>query len=151
MISDSGSSPPGSLTEISTGAGDVWGLNSLGQIFQYNFAGPQWIQIAGSLHQITVGVNDVWGLDDAGNAYRYEGAAGFVMIVGGGFTQIVAGGNGVWGIVNPAVYPNTTILRLDPNVQTAVAVPGVLTQIASGYGAGVWGVNSADEVFTFVR
>jgi hypothetical protein len=109
------------------------------------------VQVAGSLQQIAVGVNDVWGLDKAGNAYRYQGSAGFVQTVGARFIQLVAGGNGVWGIVTTAVPPYTGILRLDPNVETAVAVPGVLTQIASGYGAGVWGVNSADQVFSFIR
>jgi hypothetical protein len=142
---------PGFLTQVSTGNGDVWGVNVNGQIFQYNFITATWVQIPGTLQQITVGVNDVWGLDAAGNAYRYEGSAGFVLSVAAQFHQIVAGGNGVWGIVTTAVPPYTSILRLDPNVETAVVVPGVLTQIAVGYGAGVWGVNSADAVFSFIH
>jgi len=140
---------PGFLASISTGGGDVWGINAAGQIFQFNFVTQQWVQIAGSLKQITVGVNDVWGLDSSGKAYRYEGAAGFVQTYGALFTQIVAGGNGVWGVV--VSYPNPDIVRLDPDLGTVVDVPGSLTQIAVGYGAGVWGVNSADAVYSFIH
>jgi hypothetical protein len=69
------------------------------------------------------------------NAYRYGGAAGFVPIYGAAFTQIAGGGNRVWGIVTS--YPEPSIIaRLDPNLEAAV-VPGVLTQIAVGYGARV--------------
>ncbi len=62
----------GSMTRISTGGGDVWGLNSAADIFQYNFQTQQWIQIGGTLQQIPVGVNDVWGLDGSGKACRYD-------------------------------------------------------------------------------
>ncbi|MGO4880999.1 MAG: tectonin domain-containing protein [Bryobacteraceae bacterium] len=142
---------PGSLAQISTGGGDVWGINSSGQIFQYNFQAQQFLQIPGSLQQIAVGVNDVWGLDASGKAYRYEGA-GFVLIDGAAFIQIATGENGVWGITTSIWNPSTTIIvRLDPNVETAVVVPGILTQIAVGDGAGVWGINGSDNVFSFVR
>jgi hypothetical protein len=141
---------PGYLTQISTGGGDVWGLNSAGQIFQYNFASQTWVQVAGTLQHITVGVNDVWGINSAGIAYRYEGSAGFVETsFGASFTQIVAGGNGVWGVV--VSYPNPDIVRLEPDLGIVVDVPGSLTQIAVGYGAGVWGVNSAGAVFSFIH
>jgi len=143
---------PGSLTSISTGGGDVWGINSSGQIFQYNFVNQTWVQIGGTLQQIAVGVNDVWGLDGLGRVYRYEGSAGFVLIDAAPFSQIVEGGDGVWGLT-PSIWVNgtNTIVRFDPNVEIAVAVPGSLTQIAVGYGAGVWGLTAGTEVYSFVR
>jgi Tectonin domain len=139
----------GTLTHISTGGGDVWGLNGEAQIFQFNFAKNNWVNIGGSLQQIAVGVNDVWGLDGSGKVYRFDRSAGFILIDGSQvFTQIAAGGNGAWGITT---NPNENIFRFDPNVQIEVSVPGVLTQISSGSGAGIWGVNSAHAVFSFVR
>jgi hypothetical protein len=141
---------PGYLTRISTGGGDVWGINANGLVFQYNFSSQTWVQIAGTLQQIAVGVNDVWGLDKFGYAYHYESLAGFAQMPGTAeYTQIVAGGDGVWGI-NPK-YTSGNIIRFDINVQVAIVVPGVLSQISSGSGAGVWGVNSAGQVFSFVR
>lgn len=138
----------GALTHVATGGGDVWGLNSSEGIFQFNFNTSAWTQIQGFLSQITVGANDVWGLDSTGKVYRYEGASGFVLIDGANvFTQVVAGGNGAWGINDNAA----NIVRFDPNVEGEIGVPGVLSQIAVGYGAGVWGVNSAKAVFSFVR
>ena len=93
----------------------------------------------------------MWGLDASGKAYRYEGA-GFVLIDGAAFIQIATGENGVWGITTSIWNPSTTIIvRLDPNVETAVVVPGILTQIAVGDGAGVWVFNGSDNVFSFVR
>lgn len=143
-------STPGFLTQISTGGGDVWGLNAAGAIYRYNFTSQTWVQVAGTLQHITVGVNDVWGINSAGTAYRYGGSAGFVETsFGASFTQIVAGGNGVWGVV--ISYPNPDIVRLDPDLGIVVDVPGSLAQIAVGYGAGVWGVNSAGAVFSFIH
>lgn len=138
----------GLLTHIATGGGDVWGLNGSADIFKFNFKTLAWTEIAGTLQQITVGANDVYGLDGAGKVYRYEGASGFVLIDGTNvFTQVVAGGNGAWGINTNAA----NIVRFDPNVEGEIGVPGILSQIAVGYGAGVWGVNSAESVFSFVR
>ncbi len=91
----------GSMTRISTGGGDFWGLDSNANIFEYDFQVQGWIQIGGSLRQIAVGVNDAWGLDGSGHAYRYDHSAGFVQVDGSAvFTQIAAGGNGVWAIMH---------------------------------------------------
>jgi len=141
---------PGYLTRISTGGSDVWGINAAGQVFRFDFYSQTWVQIAGTLQQIAVGSNAVWGLDKFGYAYYYEDSVGFVQMPGTQeYSQIVAGGDGVWGI-NPAYIPGL-ILRFDINVLTSPAVPGLLTQISSGTGAGVWGVNSAGQVFSFIR
>jgi hypothetical protein len=141
---------PGYLVRISAGGGDVWGVNAAGLVFRYDFYSQTWVQIAGSLQQIAVGSNAVWGLDKNGYAYYYENAGGFVQMPGTQtYTQIAAGGDGVWGI-NPT-YTSGNILRFDISVLTSPAVPGLLTQISSGTGAGVWGVNSAGQVFSFIR
>jgi hypothetical protein len=142
---------PGFLTHISTGGGDVWGINVNGQVFQYNFLTQKWVQTEGALAQIAVGVNDVWGLDIVGNVYRYEGSSFVQINANTNYTQmsqIAAGGNGVWGS-NALTH---SVVRYDPNVEVDVLLQGtILTQIASGYGAGVWGVNSAGQIFSFVR
>jgi hypothetical protein len=142
--------PP--LTHIATGGGDLWGLDEFAQIWHYSFQQQQWNQIPGSLQQITVGVNDVWGLDGSGNAYRYDPNSGqfaSVLTPGATQTQIAAGGNGVWAIYTFGV-PGL-IARFDSAIEAFYNEPGFLVQIAVGSGAGVWGVNSSNQVYVFVR
>jgi hypothetical protein len=131
----------GSLSVIATGGGVVWGLNSSAQIYCY-FHGSGFVQIAGSLQQIAVSGNDVWGLDGSGNLYRYDPTSWGFLTYDGGVTQVAAGGDGIW-IVGSAVVNYTEndffLYRI------------FMTQLAVGYGAGVLGVNSSNQVFTFVR
>jgi hypothetical protein len=143
--------PP--LTHIATGGGDLWGLDEFAQIWHYSFQQQQWNQIPGSLQQITVGVNDVWGLDGLGNVYRYDPSTGqFVSVftLGATQTQIAAGGNGVWAIYTFGGVPDL-IARFDPEIEAFYNEPGALAQIAVGHGGGVWGVNSSNQVYVFVR
>jgi hypothetical protein len=60
--------------------------------------------------------------------------------------EVAAGGDGVW-----AINTSNEIFRFDPSREEFVQVTGSLKNIAAGSGAGVFGVNSADQVFTFVR
>jgi hypothetical protein len=131
----------GSLSVIATGGGSLWGLNSSAQIYHY-YHGSGFGQIAGSLQQITVSGNDVWGLDGSGNIYRYDAPA--FVFYGGGYTQVAAGGDGVW-IIQPGIVLNYT------DDETFFYNPFSLTQLTVGYGAGVWGVDSSNRVYTFVR
>jgi virginiamycin B lyase len=140
------------LTHIATGGGDLWGLDEFAQIWHYSFQQLQWNQIPGSLQQITVGVNDVFGLDGNGNVYRFDASNGqFASVSLGGAmaTQIAAGGNGVWAIYTSG-QPDL-IARFDPNIEEFAQVSGALVQIAVGSGGGVWGVNSSNHVYVFVR
>ena len=147
----SGSTVP--FTRIATGGGDVWALDANAQI--WHFTG-QWTGIGGGYHgtlqQITVGVNDVWGLDGNGAIYRYDPYLGYFVpfqLPSTGFAQIAAGGDGVWGVGQNVTLYNG--FRLDSLAAEFVDVGSFWTQVAVGSGAGVWVINSSDEVFVWVR
>jgi hypothetical protein len=144
---------PGSLTVIATGAGAVWGLNGAAEIFVFDrdLFGPKFLQVPGSLQRITVGVNDVWGEDGGGGTYRYDGLTGqFVAYppACSKCTQFTAGGEGVWYFY---VSGSNFLYHLDGPRFTYVIGPLAAAQIAVGYGAGVWVLDSSNQVFAFVR
>ena len=141
----------GSLTVIATGAGAVWGLNSSAQIYYYDFSNPGFRQVPGSLQQIVVGVDEVWGLD--GNSFIYQYSQGrFVShgTYGEPNVQIAAGGSGVWVAVREFIE------RVDPffaglGELVDTNLPSHVKQIVVGHGAGVWAVDSSNQVYSFVR
>jgi len=136
-----------SYTQVATNGGDVWALNSAGDIFHLQLNDGETILIVnGTLSQIAVGVNDFWGTTSANQIFRYDPNTGQFVQVSGALTQIAAGGDGVWGIA-----PGSTIYRFDPGSASWIQVPGLLAYIAVGSGAGVWGVSSNNQVYTFVR
>jgi hypothetical protein len=132
----------GSLSVIATGGGSVWGLNSSAQIYAYSHGGG-FFQIAGSLQQIAVSVNDVWGQDGSGNIYRFNPKLHGFDLYFNGITQVATGGDGVWLVVLGGEYNYA-----EPEI---FAYNSSLTQLAVGYGAGVWGIGPFNQVFTFVR
>jgi len=137
-----------SLADVETGGGDVWGISSSGDVFHFDFATLAFVQVPGvtGTVQVAVGVNDTWAINSSSQIFRYDPSSGGFVQVGGALVQIAAGGNGVWG-----VSQFDQIFRFDPATGGFVQVNGLLTGIAVGYGSGVFGVNSSDEVFTFVR
>jgi len=151
--------PGASPTQISTGGGDVWAIDSNGDVYSYAFGAQKFVQVpgagAGTLSQITVGINDVWGFGFGGiqeyTVYRYDPNS-FAWIsygAGGGVgDQVVAGGDGVWVIDAPDSVYHMDSLGYATGFEQ---VPGALTSIAVGSGAGVWGVNSSHQLFVFVR
>jgi virginiamycin B lyase len=138
--------PGGRLSQVATGGGDVWGLNSSGQIFHFNFGSQSFGQVGGTLVEIAVGVNDVWGINGDNQVFRYDPSSGGFNMQGGIVGQIAAGGDGVW-----AINLTNEIFRFDPGSAEWVQVGGALSSIAVGSGAGVFGVNASDHVFTFLR
>jgi hypothetical protein len=55
---------PGFLTRISTGGGDVWGVNAAGQVFQYNFLlADIGCKLGALCNRSRWESNAVWGLD----------------------------------------------------------------------------------------
>ena len=136
----------GALTQVATGGGDVWGLNSAGAIFHFNFASQTFKSVSGTLTQISVGVNDVWGVNSSNNVFRYDPKTGLMNNVGGNTVQVSAGGDGVW-----IIDTSSQIWHFDSSSESFVKVPGNLKTLSSGFGAGVFGINSSDAVFTFVR
>jgi len=135
------------LTQVVTGGGDVWGINSAQQVFHFDFGTQSFGQVPGSLTQIAVGVNDVWGIIDSSNAiFRYDARTDNFNFVVAGAAQVAAGGDGVW-----AISVDDGINRFDSSPEIFVEVTGSLRSISVGSGAGVWGINSSNQVFTFVR
>jgi hypothetical protein len=137
----------GSLTVIATGGGAIWGLNSSAQIYDYDFGGQTFFRLGGSLQQIIVGVNEVYGIDGTNTLYQFQDGR-FVSrgTYDFGNLQIAAGGNGVWLAVGDIIarhYPEGDFgdFSLSYDVK----------QLAVGYGAGVWAVNSSNQIYTFVR
>jgi hypothetical protein len=96
--------------------------------------------------EIAVGVNDVWGVKTFNNVFRYNPVSRTFNSDGGNTAQVTAGGDGVW-IVDTSDH----IWRFDSSSASFIQVPGVLKGIAAGSGGGVFGINTADQVFTFVR
>jgi hypothetical protein len=160
----SGSTIP--FTHLAVGRSQVWGLDANAQIWQYRSYASGFIQITsggyyGTLQQIAVGVNDVWGLDGNGTVYRYEPISATFLTepnVGNLLTQITAGGDGVWAIVTSGNIPGL-VTDYDPNwpsdatfsIIPSFPDPPPATQIAVGSGAGVWVVNSSNQVYAWVR
>jgi hypothetical protein len=137
----------GSLTQVATGGGDLWGINGNDQIYYYNFYAQAFLQVTGTMQQISVGVNDVWGINEW-VLFRYDPNSFEWISFGGTVDQVAIGGDGVW-----IIAPPEAIYHYDSGGDTYSfdQVAGALKNIAVGSGAGVWGVNDSDEVFTFVR
>ncbi len=134
------------LTQVATGGGDVWGLSSSGQIFLYNFVSQKFTEVSGTLTQISVGVNEVWGVNSANDVFQYDPATRKFNKVDGDTVQVLAGGDGVWmnNTINGIVRYDSTSGEFGNNTS-------FLTSIAVGSGAGVFGIDSAGHVYTFVR
>jgi hypothetical protein len=136
--------------QVSTAAGAIWGLNNASQLLAYNFGTLQFQNTGqNGFTSFAADGNDVWvlsgGTGDIFAVGAFNGSYGASRI-NGTLAQLAAGSDGVWGIDS-----NQNIYRFDPAVGSFVIVPGSLTQIAVGTGAGVWGVDISGRVFTFVR
>jgi len=91
----------GTLMQISAGTTEVWGVDTSGNVYQYDKKTNAFKQEHGALGQIAVGQGkDVWGLNNAEDIYRYNFKTKEWDEVAGALAQIVAGGAGVWGINN---------------------------------------------------
>ncbi len=139
----------GLLVQVVTGGGDVWGINSAGSVFrldQTDFDAPVFVQVPGDLIQIAVGVNDVWGVDGSNRLFRYDFGSGAFKMLYSEVTQVAAGGDGVW-LLDTTDDPYTISSATGSNLPLS----GNLKSVSVGSGAGVFGINNSDEVYTFVR
>jgi hypothetical protein len=136
----------GFLSQVATGDGDVWGINSAGQIFHFNFARQSFASVPGTLTQIAVGVNDMWGVNSSHNVFRYDPTSGLVDSEGASTAKVSVGGDGVW-----IIDISNKMWRFDSGSESFINVTGELNSISVGSGAGVFGINAAGNVFTFVR
>jgi hypothetical protein len=91
-------------------------------------------------------VNDVWGTNSSGQVFRYDPATGVFNEVVGNCAAIAAGGDGIW-----CISGSDSIWFFYSSSEAFVQVSGALLSIAVGSGAGVFGINDSDQVFTFVR
>jgi hypothetical protein len=133
------------LTQVATGGGEVWGLDS-GGIFNFNFGTQKFTAVSGVLTQISVGVNEVWGVNSANEAFQYDPSTQKFNSVDGGTTRILAGGDGVW-----MIDTFDGVVRYDSTSGLFGNDTSFLVSVAVGSGAGVFGLDSAGHVYTFVR
>jgi hypothetical protein len=138
---------PGLLTQIALGsAGSVWGINSAGQIFNFNTGTQTWNQIPGQLAQIAVASDGaVWGINASQQVFRFNPQTQGWDQIPGTFAQIAVGSAGVVWAINAAQQ----IFRFDPGTQGWDQIPGALTQIAVGADGSVWGLNAQQQIFYF--
>lgn len=138
----------GTLQTIAVGGGGVSGINGNGELFRFNNAANSFFlvpRLTTSMTQVAVGPDSVWALDTGQVLDSIDPGGPCCGLAGAPFTQIRAGGDGVSGIVsNGAVfrvsYPEFRLMEIG-NV--------LLTSISVGSGAGVWGINSAGQVYAY--
>ncbi|XP_030439332.1 fish-egg lectin-like [Gopherus evgoodei] len=138
---------PGSLKQIDVGIGQVFGVNSAGNI--YTLHGNSWAQVPGSLKHVTVGPAGVWGVNNNNNIYKLVG--GSWQQVTGLLKQIDAGGDMFVAGVNmhDDIYCLSRPATVSVNSNSAlpwVNIAGKLKYYSCGMG-GCWGVNSADDIY----
>ncbi|XP_048362822.1 fish-egg lectin-like [Sphaerodactylus townsendi] len=138
---------PGALTQIDASNGQVFGVNSAGNV--YTSYGSPWTQLPGILTHVTTGLSGVWGVDSNYSVYKLVG--GSLRLVTGLFKQIDAGGNQfVVGVnVNDDIYclPKPSAVTADGSSPLPwIHIEGKLNYYSCGP-LGCWGVNSTDAIY----
>ncbi|XP_073457365.1 fish-egg lectin-like [Aquarana catesbeiana] len=136
---------PGKLRQIDAGAGEVLGVNSNDDIYQW--VDNNWKNIPGKLTHVSVGPAGIWGVNSANNIYKIQDNKW--MSVSGLLKQIDAGGDKFLGGVN--AQDNIYCLRQSCTVSGLSAVywtplEGSLKYYSCGP-LGCWGVNSNDNIY----
>jgi hypothetical protein len=139
---------PGSLCDVHVGGGDIWGADCGPDVFRFNFSTGFFDQISdpfAAFPALTVGPNGaVWAIHTGDDSiYQFDPFVGFQQMTLCCYSQLQAGGDGVWALGGNA------IVRFEPSALAFVQVPGSLDSISVGSGGGVWGINSAHQVFAF--
>ncbi|KAM9299457.1 fish-egg lectin-like [Gastrophryne carolinensis] len=136
---------PGSLKQIDAGAGEVWGVNSYDDIYQW--VGTGWRHVPGKLMHVSVGPAGVWGVNSANIIYKLQDNEW--MSVTGLLKQVDAGGNKFLSGVNAA--DNIYCLRKSCTTSRSSAVTFTQLEGALKYYTcgpiGCWGVNSANYIY----
>uniref|UniRef100_A0ACB8FZE7 Uncharacterized protein n=1 Tax=Sphaerodactylus townsendi TaxID=933632 RepID=A0ACB8FZE7_9SAUR len=138
---------PGALKQIEASNGQVFGVNSAGNI--YTLYGSTWSQLPGALTHVTTGPSGVWGVNSNHNIYRLVG--GNWVLVTGLLKQIDAGGSQfVVGVnMNDDIYclPKSSTITADGSSALPwIHIEGKLKYYVCGP-RGCWGVNSADAIY----
>lgn len=137
---------PGALVQIAVGAdGDVWGLNAASNIYHYNGQTQTFAQVTGQLAHIAVGSSGaVYGVNSGGSVYWYNPGTGSFQLLDStvGFTQISVGSDGdLWAVSSSGAY------HWDVLLNTMDLTSAIITQVAVGYGAAVWGLDGSGNVY----
>jgi hypothetical protein len=158
--------PAQALTAISTGGGEVWGLDA--QTNVYRFDGAAFQPVTGHLTSLAVGVDGVWGIlghpivattsgtlarIGPGNllftpqVFQYDPASkSLVQVPNAVMAQISAGGSGVW-----AVDQGLSVWRLQAVARKFAPLTNIaLRSLSVGSGTGVWGIDQNYRIRAFV-
>ncbi|KAM9299466.1 fish-egg lectin-like [Gastrophryne carolinensis] len=136
---------PGNLKQIDAGAGEVWGVATNDDIYQW--VDNAWKQVPGKLKHVSVGPAGVWGVNSANVIYKRQDNEW--MSVSGLLKQVDAGGNKFLSGVNKA--DNIYCLRQKCTVSRSSAVTFTLIEGGLKYytcgPVGCWGVNGANNIY----
>ncbi|NOX69939.1 MAG: hypothetical protein GXP15_12175 [Gammaproteobacteria bacterium] len=133
------------LTQVSTNDGiNVWGVNSVGQIFRTTNSGASWEGVPGSLKQVSAGDGNIaWGVNSSDAIYRtrnggtsWEGVSGLLRQVS------TINYSEAWG-----VNSDGAIYRTRNGGLSWEGVPGLLKQVAAISYDYAWGVNAAGAIY----
>jgi hypothetical protein len=147
-----GSSP---YTQIAVGSTQVWALDELGDVYQYNSSTNKFDKITGNLVRITAGIgNTVWGIASSGEVYQYNfSTKAFQKVVSfgpsGDIGVVTAGGQGVWGLNTKNVtyeWDSVTKSFVEP---PHGGVAGAIGLFVGSYGIGVWELDSSNHAWLY--
>jgi len=145
---------PGVLSFIAVGIGyqdschlyEVWGLNPSAGIYRFNYCIGNWENIPGTLQTLAVGGGEVWGVNGYGEVYNYDfESRAFIKrdlpfpLAG----PVAVGPDGAW-----VVYGTGDLVELIGNDGYLFTGDPVNTYaVINAGGDGVWGLDSAGEIF----
>jgi hypothetical protein len=128
--------------QVSAGDGDVWALDSDGNI--YSWRGTSWQVIPGTLRQVSVGrASNAWGVNYTNTIYRWNGST---------WTQVPGPANRTPKEVSAAIDGTVWSLDTEGNIHSYTGsgwevMPGTLAQVSVGNASNVWGLNSAGAIY----
>ena len=140
-----------SIAKVSVGSGaNVLGLDALGNIYQWNAASQQWLQIPGTLSSIAVGAGGTaWGINSSQQIFRlttqsvrsYEN----LNTISGSLGQVSVGVDGsVWGVnSNTAEHFNSGAQSFEPIASQPIS------QLSVGSGADIWGLDPSGSIYRY--
>ena len=148
----------GSLTSVSAGRNEVFGIDGKNQVWRYEPSSKSFSKIAkASFNAMAVGggnlsqLDEVWGVNASQDVYRFNYRTKEFVQVPGVIYQIAVGvGNQddchpyeVWG-----TNSLEEIFRYNYCTNAFDQIAGSLFQVATGNGD-VWGLNSGGQIFHF--
>ncbi|MBV9303050.1 MAG: hypothetical protein JOY62_08935 [Acidobacteriaceae bacterium] len=150
-----------SLSQIKVGGGnvaqpdEVWGLNSLGDIFRASRSGPSWTfaRVPGSLDLVEVGPGyqdschpyEVWGLNTGSEIFRYNYCTKQFQQQPGFLCDIHVGGGDIWGA---QCGPNVFRFNFSTGVFDQITPDpfGAFPQLSVGPNGEVWAIDTSNSV-----